>query len=79
MLDAAVFSLGVFSDEDRIYVVVGRLVAGDRFARTDIGEEVEGSSKCKIERNMTLPDRCLITNEYVDPAVGIVDLQLEGL
>ena len=59
MLDAGVFALGVLADEHGVDVVVGGLVAGDGFAGTDVGEEVEGSAEGEVEGYVTLSDRCL--------------------
>lgn len=38
VLNAGVFSFCVFTDEHRVYVVVGRFVTLDGFAGADIGE-----------------------------------------
>ncbi|KAL9582181.1 MAG: hypothetical protein Q9203_005599, partial [Teloschistes exilis] len=44
MLDPRVLSFGVLADEDCVNIVVWGFVAGYRFARADVGEEVECSS-----------------------------------
>ena len=54
VLDARVFSFGVFTDQDSVDVVVGSFVAFERAARADVGEEVECSSKCEVEGDVTL-------------------------
>ena len=59
MLYTRVFSFSVLPNEDGINIVVGRFVAGDGLAGTNIGEEVEGSTKGKIERDVSFTDRCL--------------------
>jgi hypothetical protein len=56
VLNARVFSLGVFTDEDGVDVVVGGFVALDGLARTDVGEEVEGTTESQVEGNVTLAD-----------------------
>lgn len=54
VLDARVFSLGVLTDENSVDTVVGGLVALDGLARTDVGEEVEGTTESQVERDVTL-------------------------
>lgn len=44
VLDAGVFAFGVLPNEHRIDVVIGSFVAGNGFAGTDVGEEVEGAA-----------------------------------
>lgn len=56
VLDTRVLSLGVLSDEDGVDVVVGGLEPDDGSARSDVGEEVEGSSKGEVEGNVSLSD-----------------------
>jgi len=48
MFDARVFSLGVFSDQHRINVIVRSLVASDGAAGSDIGKKVEGSAEGQV-------------------------------
>jgi hypothetical protein len=57
MLDSGVFTLGVLADENGVNAVVGGLVAGNRPARSQVGEEVECSSQGEVEGNMALADR----------------------
>lgn len=57
MLDARVFTLCVFADENRVNVGVGSFVADNRPAWSDIGKEVEGASEGQVERDVTLADR----------------------
>lgn len=47
MFDPRVLPFGVLSDGDEIHVFVGRLVAHHRFARSDVGVQVELS----VEKN----------------------------
>ena len=56
VLDARVFSLGVFSNQDGVDVIVGRLVASDGSAWSDVGEEVEGTAQRQVEGDVTLAD-----------------------
>ena len=49
VLDTRIFSLGVLTDEDGIYIIVRCLVAGNRFAGSEIGEEIESSAESQIE------------------------------
>jgi hypothetical protein len=56
VLNTRVFSLSVLSDQDRVHVVVGCLIAGNRPAGTDVGEEIEGSAERQVEGNVTLAD-----------------------
>lgn len=58
VLDTTVLSLGVFSDEDGVDIVVGRLVADDGPARSDVGKEREGPSQRQVHGNVTLSDGC---------------------
>jgi len=45
VFDTRIFTLRVFTNEDRVHVVVGSFEAFNRHARTDISKEIEGSSK----------------------------------
>lgn len=45
MLNAGIFPLGVFADEDSVNVVVGGFVAGNGFARANVGEEIKGAAE----------------------------------
>ena len=56
VLDAGVLALGVLTDEDGVDVVVGGLEAGNGAARTDVGEEVEGTAEGEVERDVALAD-----------------------
>jgi hypothetical protein len=57
VLNARVLSLSVLADEDRVDIVVGCLVTGDRSAGTDVGEEVEGPAEGEVEGDVTLANR----------------------
>lgn len=59
MLDAGIFALGVLPDQDGVDVVIWRLVPRYRFARPDVGEEVECPSQGEVERNMAFANRSL--------------------
>ena len=61
VLDARVFPLGVLADEHRVDVVVGGFVAGDGFAGTDVGEEVECAAKGEIQGDVAFADGGLDT------------------
>jgi hypothetical protein len=54
VLNARVLALGVLTDQDSIDVIVGGLVAGNRTARSQIGEEVECASESEVERYVAL-------------------------
>jgi hypothetical protein len=54
VLDARVLALGVLADEDRVDTVVGGLEAGDGAAGTQVGEEVEGTTQGKVQRDVAL-------------------------
>ena len=58
VLNTGVLALSVLTDQDGVDVVVGGLVALDRPAGTDVGEEVEGTAECQVKRDMTLADGC---------------------
>jgi len=57
VLDTGVFSFGVLTDEDGVDIVVGGLVAGNRFAGTQVGEKVECAAECQVERDVALANR----------------------
>ena len=59
VLNAGVLALGVLADQDRVDIVVRGLVTGNRAARSEVGEEVEGSSESQVERDVTLANRRL--------------------
>ena len=59
VLDTRVFTLSVLTDQDGVNVVVGGLVPCDRSAGTHVGEEIEGSTKSKVQRYVTLAYRSL--------------------
>lgn len=61
VLDARVFSFGVFADQDGVDVVVGGFVTFERAARADVGEEVECSSECEVEGDVTLSNWRLLS------------------
>lgn len=54
VLNTRVLSLSVFTNKDGIDVVVGSLEALDGETRTNVGKEVEGSTKSKVERDVSL-------------------------
>jgi hypothetical protein len=54
VLNARVLALGVLADQDRVDVVVGGLVAGNRAAGTQVGEEVEGAAEGEVEGDVAL-------------------------
>lgn len=54
VLNARVLALGVLADQDGVDVVVGGLVAGNRAAGTQVGEEVECAAEGKVERDVAL-------------------------
>lgn len=57
VLNARVFTLCVFTDEDGIYVVVGSLVADNGAAGTQVGKEVECAAQGEVERDVALANR----------------------
>jgi hypothetical protein len=63
VLNARVFTLGVFSDQDSVDVIVRGLVAGNRSAGSQVGEEVKGSSKSQVERDVALANWGLVTGQ----------------
>lgn len=54
MLDTGVLALSVLTDEDGVHVIVCRLETLDGYTRTDVGEQVEGTTKSEVERDMAL-------------------------
>jgi hypothetical protein len=59
VLNSGVFTLGVFTDQDGVDIVVGGLVTSDRPAGTQVGEEVEGTTKGKVQGNVALSNGSL--------------------
>lgn len=59
VLDARVFTFGVFTDQDGVDVVVGGLEACDGAAGTDVGKEVEGAAESEVERDVAFSDGSL--------------------
>ena len=49
MLDTRVFALSVLSNEDGVDIVVGRFVALDGCAGSDIRKEVEGTTEGQVQ------------------------------
>lgn len=56
VLDTRVFTLGVLTDQNGVNTIVGGLVAGNGAARTDVGEQVEGTTESQVKRDVTLTD-----------------------
>jgi hypothetical protein len=59
VLNARVLALGVLADQDRVDVVVGRLVPGDGAAGAQVGEEVEGAAERQVEGDVALANGSL--------------------
>ena len=59
VLDTGVFTLGVLTDENGVDVVVGGLVASNRAARTQIGEQVESTAESQVQGDVTLANGSL--------------------
>jgi hypothetical protein len=49
MLNARVFSFRVFANEDSVNITIWRLVSFNRYARSNVGEEREGSAEREVE------------------------------
>jgi hypothetical protein len=56
VLNARILALSVFTDQNRVDIVIRSLVSGNRFARSDVGEEVERSAEGQIEGDMAFTD-----------------------
>ena len=56
VLDTGILSLSVFTDEDGVDVVVRGLETLNGHTRTDVGEEVEGTTEGEVERDVSLAD-----------------------
>jgi len=65
VLNTRVLSLSVLTDEDSVDVVVSSLVSLDGNTRSDVGEKGECSSKCQVERDVTLSD-CDVSAAHPD-------------
>lgn len=78
MLNARVFTLGVLTDQDGVDVVVGGLVASDRPARADVGEEIERATESKVKGNMALSNGGLDTFKRCPSPQTSVQLTARG-
>lgn len=56
VFDTGILSLGVFTNEDGIDIVVWRLETSYRDTWSDIGEQVECSTECQVQGDMSFPD-----------------------
>lgn len=56
VLNTTVFTLGVFTDQDGVDVVVSGLVTLNRDTRSNVGEEGECPSQSQVEGDVTLSD-----------------------
>ena len=56
MFDTRVLSLGIFSNDDGIDIVVRSFETDDRSTRSNVGEKGEGSSEGEIEGDVSLSD-----------------------
>lgn len=54
VLNTRVLALRVLTDQHRVHVVVGGLVACNRPARTHVGEQVESPAQRQVQRDVTL-------------------------
>lgn len=59
VLDTRVLALGVLTDQDGVDAIVGSLVASDRAAGSEVGEEVEGTTKSKVQGDVAFADGSL--------------------
>lgn len=62
MLNAGILSFRVLSDEHGVHVIVGRLEALDRYARSDVGKKVESPAQSQVEGNMSLSDLVIVSD-----------------
>jgi hypothetical protein len=56
MLNARIFSLGIFPNQHSIHIVVWSLISLYRDTRPNVSKKVERATKSQIERNMALAD-----------------------
>lgn len=56
VLDTRILSLSVLTNEHSVDIVIGSLETLDGDARSDVGEQVEGSAKSQVERDVPLAD-----------------------
>lgn len=77
MFDAGVLSLGVFTDQDCVDIVVRCLEAFDRLAGTNVREEVECAAEGKVERDVTFSNWCLCSWLAQNPALFQKNVQQE--
>ena len=57
MLQTGIFTFSIFSDGNDINIVVERLQARERFARSDVSKKLELLSQSDIKRSVTFADR----------------------
>jgi hypothetical protein len=53
VLNTRVFTLSVFTDKNGVNVLIRGFVTNNRAARTNVGIEVESTTKSQVERNVT--------------------------
>lgn len=63
MLNPTIFSFGIFTNKDRVDVIIWGFVAGDGYAGTDVGKEVESTAKGEVERDMAFSYRSLLWDQ----------------
>ena len=59
VLNARVLALSVLTDQDGVDIIVRGLVAGNRAARSEVGEEVECSAEGQVKRDVALANGSL--------------------
>ena len=77
VLNARVFALGVFTDQNRVNAIVGGLVADDRLAGPQVCEKVKGAAESQVERDVALANGCLRLCQYLSSAASCCDIQRE--
>lgn len=56
VLNSRILSFSVFANQHGVNVVIGSFEARNGETRPNISKEVKCSSKCKVQRNMSLSD-----------------------
>jgi hypothetical protein len=54
MFDTRILSLCIFADQDCVHIVVRGLITLDRRAWSYVGEKVECSTQCQVQRHVPL-------------------------
>lgn len=66
MLDARVFALGIFANQDCVNVVIRGFVTGNGFAGSNVRKEIECTAESEVKGDVTFSYRCLEQYQYTN-------------